>query len=152
MDSFEQAAYAVVALVLVVPVLVRVPAVRAWVVRLVSSAAARLTPEPEVDQDVLDLYEALRREQLLRDVARLHRVIATDEHMSAVRQIGNRMAYHRLLLDVGELRDVAPPTLVPAWAATWTRHEPAPSLAAPRTAPDLQYRPKVETLELGWRR
>jgi len=150
-DSFEQTAYAVIAVVLVVPVLVSVPAVRACVVRLVISAVARLTPEPEVDQDVLDLYEALRREQLLRNLARLHRVIATDEHMSAVRQIGNRMAYDRLLLDLSELRDVAPATLVPAWGATWARYEPAPSLAA-RTAADVQYRPKVETLELGWRR
>lgn len=153
MDWFELSSYVIVWLVLVVPLFVALPPVRVRLLRLGGRALERLTAEPEVDQDTLDLYQAFRRERLLRDEARLRRVLAHDEHMSAVRQIGNRMAHDRLLHDLAEVRDVAASlALLPQPARAWSSADPGDSLAMPRAARDSQYRPKVETLELGWRR
>lgn len=153
MDSFELSSYVIFCLVIVVPLLVALPSVRVRLGRLGAGVLDRLTVEPEVDQDALDLYEAVRRERLLRDVARLRRVLAHDEHMSAVRQIGNRMAYDRLLQDLSEVRDVAPSlALVHQPALGWSSADPAGWPALPRANPDSQFRPTVETLELGWRR
>lgn len=153
MDSFALSSYVIFCLVLVVPLFVALPPVRVRLLRLGARALERLTAEPEIDQDTRDLYEAIRRERLLRDVARLRRVLAHDEHMSAVRQIGNRMAYDRLLQDLGEVRDVAAsPALVPQSALGWSAADAAASPAMPSAAQDSQYRPRVETLELGWRR
>lgn len=152
MDSFELAS-AIFCVLLVVPLVAALPPVRARLVRLGVRALERLTAEPEPDQDALDLYEAVRRERLLRDVARLRRVLAHDEHMSAVRQIGNRMAYDRLVHDLSEVRDVAPAlALVPQSGFDWSSTGTAGALAGPSAASGSQYRPKVETLELGWRR
>ena len=156
MDSFELAS-AIFCVLLLVPVFAALPPVRVRLVRLGVRALERLTAEPEPDQDALDLYEALRRERLLRDVARLRRVLAHDEHMSAVRQIGNRMAYDRLLHDLSEVRDVAPAlALVPqpssGWSSTGTTGALAGAAPASASASTSQYRPKVETIELGWRR
>ena len=155
MDSSDAVSYVVSCVILALLVLAALPPVRVRLVRLGTVALERMTAEPEIDQDALDLYEAVRRERLLGDVARLRRVLAHDEHMSAVRQIGNRMAYDRLLLDLSEIRDLAPSlAVVPQPASGWSSPDPlSPSMVLTGGASAaVQYRPKVETLDLGWRR
>lgn len=42
-------------------------------------------------------------ERLVADLRRLRRVIETDEHRSAAHQLGNRLAYDRVLIDVCQM-------------------------------------------------
>jgi hypothetical protein len=137
------------------PLLVRAPFVR----RLLGDSLGRLT-EPEEDpiagadefEHFPDRWSALmRRERLLADVQRLQRIVATDMTMSAVRQIGNRIAYNQLLLELRDTPDL--PVQGPAVVAfdRWdTAQEPVTSR---RAISGGDWRPlgKVETLEIGWR-
>jgi hypothetical protein len=137
------------------PLLVRAPFVR----RLLGDSLSRLS-EPEVDpiagadefDHFPDRWSALmRRERLLADVRRLQRIVATDMTMSAVRQIGNRIAYNQLLIELRDTPDL--PVQVPAVAA-FDRWDTVPQpVATRRAAPGADWRPlgKVETLEIGWR-
>lgn len=56
--------------------------------------------------------QALRRqhgiplEQLVADLRRLRSAIASDEHRSAAHQMGNRMAYDRVLMQICAMLDV----------------------------------------------
>jgi hypothetical protein len=137
------------------PLLVRAPFVR----RLLGDRFSRLSgPEEdplgsgdEFDQ-FPDRWSALiRRDRLLADVQRLQRIVATDMGMSAVRQLGNRIAYNQLLL---ELRDT--PTLpaqypqVGAFDRWDVSAQPLPAWRG-TTARDWRPLGKVETLEIGWR-
>ena len=60
----------------------------------------------EVDHEYDELALVLRRQELSAHVARLRRIVATDESMSATRQIANRLAYRGLLRDLEETRDI----------------------------------------------
>lgn len=137
---------------------------------LVERAVEHVRPVDEPDPLAEALRAQIRRERLVADVARLRRIVATDEHMSAVRQIGNRMAYGQLLLELEALRDVPPvytfATLgalgaVGALAASsvpdarWRDDLALP--VGPALSPRFQERdgqraPAVEVLELGPRR
>ncbi len=67
-----------------------------------------LRQEPEIDPLADDLAKALRREKLRADVRRLERLLATDESMSACRQLGNRIAYDWLLRELDKSnRDIS---------------------------------------------
>jgi hypothetical protein len=108
---------------------------------------ARMVPEAEPDAAALELWHALRRERLQRDLERVRRLIADDGWMSATRQVGNRMAFEQLL---AELADLGPaPALQPAeaWSISPTA-SPMPSsvLLAGPLPPSTPY---VEILELG---
>ena len=58
--------------------------------------AARQAAASDVDQEYDELSVILRRQQLGAHLERLRRILATDESMSATRQIANRLAYRWL--------------------------------------------------------
>lgn len=116
------------------------PAVRVLgprVRRLGRWAWDRLNPEEEVDPDVAELRLIQRRQQLDVHLARVRRLVATDEAMSATRQIGNRLAYAGLLREIARLPDPDP--------------APAPAPAPSSVRYDHRRRSNVEVLEIGWR-
>jgi hypothetical protein len=76
--------------------------------RLVDWWMARPRPRSEADVEFDELWAVQRRQQLTDGVVRLRRIIATDESMSATRQIANRIAYRELLRDLENLPDVLP--------------------------------------------
>ena len=131
------------------------------VMGLLERAAARLRPEDEPDPLAEALRAQLRREKLVADVQRLRRLVANDMHMSATRQLGNRIAYASLVAELEALRE-APPTYawtdaglaaaaavpVPQWQDDLVLSAPTPRL--PRDSG--QRAPAVEVLELGPRR
>lgn len=114
--------------------------------------AARLwqqlvVPEPP-DAAVLQRWAAVRLEELRAHLERVRRLILDDEHMTATRQVGNRMAHERLVQDVREAEEAlsafgpVEPWLVPA-AATPTPTQPARSAyRAPSSS-------VVEVIEFG---
>ena len=61
--------------------------------RLAEWWMARPRPQSEADAEFEELWAVQRRQQLTEGVARLRRIMATDESMSATRQIANRLAY-----------------------------------------------------------
>ncbi len=117
-------------------------------------------PEP-TDPLVGALRAQIRLELVVGHVQRLRRVLAVDEGESAVRQIGHRMAYASLLLELEALRDAPPPTYAfaalgppdPEPARRWRDDLVLP--VAPirvRSTDGGQRGPSVEVLELGPRR
>ena len=109
--------------------------------------AARQSAVPAVDAELDELSAVLRRQQLTTAVERLRRILATDEYMSATRQIANRIAYRGLMHDLEHTPDVLPDMhddTTDRWAAT--------VLAIQSNSYDSRRTPTVETLEIGWRR
>ena len=89
-----------------------------------------LRQPPEVDPLADDLAKALRREKLRADVRRLERILATDESMSACRQLGNRIAYDWLIRELDKsTRDISRPfaghDFADSWGDNWNLPEPA---------------------------
>ena len=75
--------------------------------RLASWSAQRARSDPEFDDDPAEnaeLREIVRDEKLRADLNRLQHLLATDERMSATRQMGNRMAYEQLLEQMASRR------------------------------------------------
>lgn len=68
-------------------------AVRLWQQLVVAEAP---------DEAVLRRWAADRLQQLQGHLERVRRLILDDEHMTATRQVGNRMAHERLVRDVCE--------------------------------------------------
>lgn len=154
--------------------------VRSLLVRVVGprlrGALRRLNLVADPDDGPGELWTALYRERLVGHVARVRRFVATDEAMSATRQIGNRIALARLLRDLDELPagDLLPDLLIDRPIQTWNPVErPAPGpardrswLPAPRYSPEpmvfgsrtddafapaeTRGRSRVEVLEIGW--
>ena len=92
-----------------------------------------IVPEPP-NSAVLQRWAAVRLEQLRTHLERVRRLILDDEHMTATRQVGNRMALERLVRDVREAEDAlaafgpVEPWLAPAaWTPTPTPMRPAQS-------------------------
>jgi hypothetical protein len=101
---------------------------------------ARQRAVSDVDQEYDELSLILRRQQLTAHIARLRRILATDESMSATRQIANRLAYRWLLREL----DRTPVT------ARWiTDDDDFTNRWAPR--PYSAPRREAEVLEIGWR-
>jgi hypothetical protein len=125
-------------------------------------AVERCRPVDEPDPLAEALRAQIRYEKLVADVQRLRRLVATDMAMSAVRQIGNRIAYASLLEELETARPVTPPTY--AFAAMSGGHDVSvpvdrwqDDLALPVATSrvrewDGQRAPTVEVLELGPRR
>jgi hypothetical protein len=121
---------------------------RARTERLADWWAARQRPASEVDQEYDELSAILRRQKLGVAVERLRRIVATDESMSATRQIANRLAYRRLLYDLERTPEILPGMTDDRTAAGWP-----PSMMTIRHSNDPHRRaPTVEILEIGWRR
>jgi hypothetical protein len=76
--------------------------------RLAEWWMSRPRPRSEADAELDELSAVLRRQQLTLHVQRLRRIVATDESMSATRQIANRIAYRGLLHDLENTPDVLP--------------------------------------------
>jgi hypothetical protein len=121
---------------------------RARTERLADWWAARQRPASEVDQEYDELSAILRRQKLGVAVERLRRIVATDESMSATRQIANRLAYRRLLYDLERTPEILPGMTDDLTAAGWP-----PSMMTIRHSNDPHRRaPTAEILEIGWRR
>lgn len=98
------------------------------------------------DVAVRAAFARQRRRRLWADLRRLDRLIATDEWMSATRQLGNRMARAQVLDEIRRLPAVDPdlPAELP-WDSPTTEPEPAPEFVE-----DLVPRfSEPEVLELG---
>ena len=115
-------------------------------IRLGSWTLARLRPVGDPDQEADDLSNVVRRQQLCAHVQRLQRILATDESMSATRQIANRLAYRQLLRELDNTPDVYGSISDQVPAPRWN-----PTTLSPGTERS-QPAPTVEILEIGWRR
>jgi len=138
----------------VAPLLVRAPFVRRFLEATLSGFDG---PEDEPTGDEFDHFPQrwsaiMRRDRLLADVQRLQRILAGDAGMSAVRQLGNRLAYEQLLQELRETPDL--PAAVPAVRAVDRWELPAGPLQPGAVTGAGDWRPlrNVETLEIGWRR
>ena len=114
--------------------------------RLVEWWMARPRPRSESEAEFDELRAVLRRQQLTSAIERLRRILATDEYMSATRQIANWIAYRGLLHDLENTPDVLPglDDDIDCWAATVTAVQSG-SYGSRRAS-------AAETLEIGWRR
>ena len=99
------------------------------------------------DPEVLRRWAVVRLEQLQGHLERVRRLVLDDEHMTATRQVGNRMAHERLVRDVREAA-VALEAFGPL--------EPAAATAAPTALAASRFafsapaaRPVVEVIEFG---
>jgi hypothetical protein len=108
--------------------------------RLAEWWMARPRARSEADAELDELAAVQRRQQLSAHLQRLRRIVATDESMSATRQIANRIAYRGLLHDFEKTAELIP------WLAD--------DETAVRLIPTTYYsRPReVEVLEIGRRR
>lgn len=144
----------VTALLIGIPGLLRWPYARrvigAWLGRLGAWVIDRLNPPPEFDQVADDLARVLRRERLSSDLRRLERIIATDMSMSATRQLGNRIAYAWLQRELERNRSLWPAADRHSWSDS-DGAEPIRTMN-PSGSGAFQHRPRVETIEIGWRR
>jgi hypothetical protein len=113
-------------------------------IRLGSWTLAQLRPRVDPDEEADDLSKVLRRQQLWATVQRLQRVLATDESMSATRQIANRIAYRQLLHELGTTPGAY--DAMPSYATASRWNAPRPSTERSQRAPT------VEILEIGRRR
>ena len=113
---------------------------RAVISPLLAWWAARQSSLSDVDQEFEELWAVMRRQQLSAHLQRLRRIVATDESMSATRQIANRLAYRSILDDLEKTAELIP------WMAD--------DVTAPRWAPSTYHsQPReAEVLEVGWRR
>ena len=134
-----------------VPRLVR-PFVRKQMSRLGGVILDRLSRPDDVDQEAEELWRAARRERLLADLRRVERLIATDTWMSATRQRGNRLAYEQLLDDLRHTPDVLPAIPGMSEINSWTHYASTVQSATPHTGYGSRNSPKIEILEIGWRR
>lgn len=130
---------------------------------LLERAVERCRPVEEPDPLAEALRAQIRYEKLVADVQRLRRLVATDMGKSAVRQIGNRIAYASLLQELETTRPVTPPAYAFSPAMTGGLDVSVPvdrwqdDLALPASTSrvrelDGQRAPAVEVLELGPRR
>ena len=97
----------------VLVLLLRLAIVRGVIGRWLKPVGERLAewvnPPPPFDPVADDLAKALRRERLQADVRRLQHLLATDEWMSATRQMGNRLAYDWLVRELDRsTRSISP--------------------------------------------
>ena len=107
----------------------------------------QVVEQEQPDQDVLRRWAVDRLEQLRGHLERVRRLILDDEHMTATRQVGNRMAHERLVRDV---RDAEAAVL--AYGLVERRGPQA--APTPRSLPRLAFSapavgPVVEVIEFG---
>jgi len=141
----------------VLMVLLRFAVVRGMVGRRLRPVGERLAewvnPPPPFDPVADDLAKALRRERLQADVRRLQHLLATDEWMSATRQMGNRLAYDWLVRELDRsTRSISPLFVSDDTYGNWDVPGPLEP-TTPRSRSQPAQRPaQVEILEIGgWR-
>jgi hypothetical protein len=139
------------ALILAVPLLAR-PFIRRQLSRLGGVVFDRLSQPAEPDREAEELWSVLRRERLCADLRRVEHLIATDTWMSATRQLGNRLAYAQLLDDLKHTPEVLPALSGFGEVDSWTAFPPAVEQAFPSAGYAPRNAPKIEILEIGWRR
>jgi len=120
--------------------------------RLGSAILDRFSRPDDVDQEADELWRAARRQQLCADLRRVEHLIATDTWMSATRQLGNRLAYEQLLDDLKHTPDVLPQIPGMSEINSWTPATATTEPATPNTGYGSRNAPKIEILEIGWRR
>jgi len=120
-------------------------------VRFGAWARLQLIPEPEPDPLALDMYRARQRQKLYADIARLRRILASDEEMSATRQLGNRIAYDWLLNEFERTRRQAGSVYLYDVLDDWSAAPASPAAATPVLASGPRSRSTVEVLDIGWR-
>lgn len=76
--------------------------------RLGEWAVDRMERPEEVDPEAEEMALFLRRQRLAAHLDRVRRLLPVDEHMSATRQLGNRMAYDSLVADLARLPEIYP--------------------------------------------
>ena len=111
MEQHVSDAYAFLA-VMCLPLLVWLvtrPPVWSWIRAHLEPVAVRLWQQLVVseppDEAMLLRWAAERLEQLRGHLERVRRLVLDDEHMTAIRQVGNRMAHERLVRDVREAEE-----------------------------------------------
>jgi hypothetical protein len=139
------------ALILALPLLAR-PFIRRQLSRLGGVIFDRLSRPAELDREAEELWSVLRRERLCADLRRVEHLIATDTWMSATRQLGNRLAYAQLLDDLKHTPDVLPAVSGFGEVDGWTAFPPTVEPAFPSASYASRNAPKIEILEIGWRR
>jgi hypothetical protein len=107
-------------------------------------AADRIRPDDELDELADVLAQIRRRERLQADVQRVQRILANDTWMSATRQLGNRIAYTRLLLDLEATRDF--------WEPSWNLSALPTRTTTLLRARESQRHANVEILDIKWGR
>lgn len=113
MTAYDQLAWlsVFVGLIVVVRLLVSRLALRVLAPRLRRLgewAVDRMNRPEEIDPEAEEMALFLRRQRLLAQLDRVRRLLPVDEHMSATRQIGNRLAYNSLVADLARLPEVYP--------------------------------------------
>jgi hypothetical protein len=108
--------------------------------------AARQAAASEGDQEYDELKVILRRQQLGAHLDRLRRILATDESMSATRQIANRLAYRWLQHEFERTPGILPWMPDDDIARGWS----PPATAIGRTTYHSAHR-EPEVLEIGYR-
>jgi hypothetical protein len=113
-------------------------------------AVTHWTRAEEADPDEAELWQVERRRKLSADLRRVEHLLATDTWMSATRQLGNRIAYHRLVDDLRHM-----PVMLPTISQTFGTWDESAFETPSRWLPNAGYSaqpPKVEILEIGWSR
>lgn len=113
-------------------------------------ATTHWTRAEEADPDEDELWQVERRRKLCADLRRVEHLLATDSWMSATRQLGNRIAYHRL---VDDLRHT--PVVLPTISETFGSWDESAIAPPSRWLTNAGYSPQpptVEVLEIGWGR
>ncbi len=129
-----------------------IPFVRKYIGRLGRVILSGLNEPGDVDREAEELSRVLRRQQLCADLRRVEHLIATDTWMSATRQRGNRLAYQQLLDDLRHTPDVFPAISGISEINSWTTSASTVQPAIPFTGYGTRSAPKIEILEIGWRR
>ena len=132
--------------------LLATPFVRKRIRRLGGVILDRLSQPRDIDREAEELLGVLRRQQLCADLRRVEHLIATDTWMSATRQRGNRLAYLQLLDDLRHTPDVFPAISGIGEINSWTTSASTVQPAIPVIGYGSRTAPKVEILEIGWRR
>jgi hypothetical protein len=141
---------------LIVLLLVRIPVTWHLLVglarRVSDWATIHWTRAEDGDRYDAELWQMERRRRLCADLRRVEHLLATDTWMSATRQLGNRIAYDRLVDDLRHTPDVVSTILQPQIFGPWDE-APFESRAL-RLIDDGSSRkpPTVEILEIGWGR
>ena len=132
--------------------LLAIPFVRKQISRLGGVILGRLDEPGDFDREAEELSRVLRRQQLCADLRRVEHLIATDTWMSATRQRGNRLAYEQLLDDLRHTPDVFPAISGINEINSWNSSASTVQPGIPVTGYGFRSAPKVEILEIGWRR
>lgn len=112
-------------------------------------------PDPDDDADLLlpaEVRRINRTEKLLADLSRVRHLLTVDSSMSAVRQLGNRLAYEQLLHELRQAAD-GPRVLdhVPDPVRQDDRFTPV-AIPAPASASYSRASATVETIDFRWHR